>query len=160
MRTRAPKMLFLTFLLFAALAFAGDLPDARLTPGAVNPNLSDAQFYDLCRQPDWTRAFRPPVWFTGSLKRKQLAAGYGGATQADPDLYEEDHLIPLCLGGAPRDERNLWPQLWAGEWGAHKKDTLEKWLCRRACAHEIDLAQARREIAADWIAAYKKYIGS
>jgi hypothetical protein len=28
----------------------------------------------------------------------------------NPKDYEEDHLISLELGGAPRDPKNLWPQ--------------------------------------------------
>ena len=43
-----------------------------------------------------------------SLKRRQIAAY--GYTDTDPRDYEEDHLIPLELGGAPGDPRNLWPQ--------------------------------------------------
>ena len=39
---------------------------------------------------------------------KQIAEyGYADTSTAD---YEEDHLIPLELGGAPRDPNNLWPE--------------------------------------------------
>ncbi len=39
--------------------------------------------------------------------------------------YEEDHMLPLELGGHPTDPANLWPQSWDGENGAHAKDKLE-----------------------------------
>jgi hypothetical protein len=42
------------------------------------------------------------------LKRAQIIEY--GYTDRDPKHYQEDHLVPLELGGAPRDPRNLWPQ--------------------------------------------------
>jgi hypothetical protein len=36
--------------------------------------------------------------------------------------YEEDHVVPLCLAGAPQDPANLWPQSRVGEWSADRKD--------------------------------------
>jgi hypothetical protein len=60
-------------------------------------------------------------------------------------------------GGAPRDERNLWPQHWAEPWGAKTKDRLELKLHKLVCSDKVPLVQAQRDIAADWIAAYQKY---
>ena len=77
---------------------------------------------------------------------------------ADLRDYEEDHLVPLCLAGAPQDPANLWPQPRFGEWSANRKDTLETKLCRLVCDGRVPLAEAQREIATDWIAAYRKYI--
>ncbi len=79
---------------------------------------------------------------------------------ADIREYEEDHLVPLCLAGAPQDPSNLWPQPRFGEWSADRKDVLEAKLCRLACDGKVALAEAQREIATDWIAAYRKYIGA
>ena len=42
-------------------------------------------------------------------------------------------------------------------WNAHAKDALEERLQYMVCDKQIDLASARRQIATDWIAAYKKY---
>lgn len=72
--------------------------------------------------------------------------------------YEEDHVVPLCLAGAPQDPANPWPQPRFGEWSADPKDTLEAKLCRLVCDGRVPLAEAQREIATDWIAAYRKYI--
>ena len=46
-----------------------------------------------------------------------------------------------------------------GPWNAHVKDKLEDRLHALVCAGRLPLEQAQREIAADWIAAYEKYVG-
>jgi hypothetical protein len=81
-----------------------------------------------------------------------------GYPLADIHDYEEDHLVPLCLAGAPQDPANLWPQPLSGEWSAVRKDALESKLCRLACEGKVPLEEAQKEMAADWIAAYKKYV--
>ena len=83
-----------------------------------------------------------------------------GYSLADTRKYEEDHLVPLCLAGAPQDPANLWPQPRFGEWTADHKDALEAKLCRLACDGKVSLPEAQHEIATDWIAAYRKYIGA
>jgi hypothetical protein len=42
-------------------------------------------------------------------------------------------------------------------WNAHAKDALEERLQYMGCDKQIDLASAQRQIATDWVAAYKKY---
>jgi hypothetical protein len=76
--------------------------------------------------------------------------------------YEEDHLIPLGLGGAPSDERNLWPEPRTSPdgWGADRKDELELALNQLVCSGRLPLREAQRAIATDWIAAYRYYVGS
>jgi hypothetical protein len=39
------------------------------------------------------------------------------------------------------------------------KDALERKLHKLVCAGQLDLKTAQREIASDWIEAYKKYMG-
>jgi hypothetical protein len=74
--------------------------------------------------------------------------------------FEEDHLIPLALGGAPYDPRNLWPEPRASAdgWNASVKDELEAALPRLVCSGRVSLADAQRAIATDWIAAYRFYV--
>jgi hypothetical protein len=74
--------------------------------------------------------------------------------------YEEDHLIPLTVGGNPRDPKNLWPEPWNGPYGAHVKDKLENKLHSLVCDGMLTLEEAQKAIATDWIAAYEKYVGS
>ena len=68
-----------------------------------------------------------------------------------------DYLITPALGGAD-DIRNLWPQPYAAPvWNARVKDALEYRLRDMVCDGGIELGEAQREIATNWIAAYKKY---
>jgi hypothetical protein len=73
--------------------------------------------------------------------------------------YEEDHLVPLGLGGSPTDTRNLWPEprVPADGWGADRKDELEAVLARLVCSRR-PLADAQRAIATNWLEAYTHYV--
>jgi hypothetical protein len=93
---------------------------------------------------------RPPASVTDRIKRDQLVA-YGLQGQL-PNGYELDHLISLELGGAPADVANLWPQPWSGEPNAHEKDAVENYLHAQVCSGALQLAQAQRQIATDWLA--------
>ncbi len=44
-----------------------------------------------------------------------------------------------------------------GRWNARVKDELEDHLRELVCEGKLELAEAQREIARDWIAAYQKY---
>jgi hypothetical protein len=141
----------------AALA-QSSLPDPVLTPGAVNPAVTQDNIGSTICVRGWTRTVRPPESYTRELKRRQIRE-YGYADQRLRD-YEEDHLIPLDLGGAPRDPRNLWPEprYPADGWTAERKDELEARLVRLVCAHRVPLQVARDAIARDWRAAYRRYV--
>ena len=139
-----------------AVADERSLPDASITPGAVNAQISETSFLAQCHTAGWTRAYRPPIHVTNALKKKQMRT-LGGPAE-DIHRYEEDHLVPLCLAGAPADERNLWPEPRDGFWSAEKKDALERKLCRLACDGRIPLADAQDAIATNWIQAYRVYV--
>jgi hypothetical protein len=118
------------------------LPDPACTPGATNPEVSQAT---ICRC-GWTRTVRPPESYTEPLKRQQvLAYGWTGP----PSRSEEDHLVPLELGGAPMDQRNLWPEPGASP---NPKDQVESAANRAVCEGRMPLADAQRAIATDWVA--------
>jgi hypothetical protein len=71
--------------------------------------------------------------------------------------YELDYLITPELGGSD-DRRNLWPERYSSDvWNARVKDELERLLPNLVCAGTLPLATAQRDMATDWIAAYKKY---
>jgi hypothetical protein len=142
----------------ASLALRPGLPDPRLTPGAINPNVRPDTLADTICSPGWTATVRPPSAYTSALKIAQILE-YGYADR-DRSHYQEDHLVPLELGGAPRDPRNLWPQPLTAMLpdgtpiGAAKKDELEDELKRRVCDGRIELEAAQRAIAGDWVAAW------
>ncbi|WP_434005135.1 hypothetical protein [Candidatus Dormibacter sp.] len=115
-------------------------PDPRCTPGATR----QASLSEICPIAH-TRAVRPPVSYTGSLKRKQMTA-YGFSDS--PGAHQEDHLIPLELLGHPTDARNLWPQ--PSPVSPNDKDGLEDWLHDQVCQNRLSLADAQQQIAGDW----------
>jgi hypothetical protein len=56
--------------------------------------------------------------------------------------------------------RNLWPEPYAGKWGARTKDVLENRLHELVCDGRLTLRSAQRQEARDWVAAYRRYVGS
>jgi hypothetical protein len=141
----------------AALAAAPDfVPDPGRTPGALNPEITQENFHEkVCVE--HTKQYRPPNSYRIWIKQKQLRElGYGDQNFSD---YEEDHLVPLSLGGDPKDPRNLWPEPRLGEWGAQRKDELEFALYKAACRGEISLAEARAAFTPNWTQSYARYAG-
>lgn len=69
--------------------------------------------------------------------------------------------MPLELGGAPRDPRNLWPQPNTVDLpdgtavGSKEKDDLEDALHDDVCNGSMTLDAAQRAMATDWIAAWE-----
>lgn len=124
------------------------LPDPRCTPGAVRAGVSLSTICAFGYSP----SIRPPESYTEPLKLAQVRA-YG--LSGSPSAYEEDHLVPLSIGGAPRDPRNLWPEPRNGPDNAEQKDQLETWTARMACAGRIPLSRLRQEMATDWTALYR-----
>ncbi len=156
MRFSVPLIWLGLYFALPSLCDADALPDRTHTPGVINETLSQHTYLLQCRERGWTRLYRPPAAFTNRLKRQQMRQ-YGYANR-DPRDFEEDHLIPLCLGGAPQDPRNLWPQPRFGQWSAAQKDALENRLCHLACAGRVPLRDAQRDIATNWIYAYNRYM--
>jgi hypothetical protein len=125
--------------------FRGPLPDPGCTPGALNPDVTqDTLETTLCRPGGYTDSVRPPRGYTDSLKPRFMAA-YGVDSEPLGD-YELDHLIPLGLGGAAADPRNLWPQPEFGPDSASEKNDLAGALNQAVCAGEIGLAAAQRDL--------------
>jgi hypothetical protein len=153
------RTILVLLLLVAAPALAWELPDAVQTPGVVNPAVTQTNIATTICVKGWTRGIRPPASYTNRLKASQLATGAYASPQ-EPRAFEEDHLVSLEIGGHPTDPRNLWPQEWAGPYGAHAKDRLENFLHRAVCSGKITLAEAQAAVSSNWIAAYQRYIGS
>jgi hypothetical protein len=109
-----------------------------LTPGVLNPDVTQATIRTTICRPGWTRTVRPPVDYTNGLKRLGLRQ-YG--LRGPPADYQEDHLISLELGGNPNDPRNLWPEPYPR---ASAVDQIENELNHRVCAGTLTLAQAQR----------------
>ena|SRR5579862_1621100 len=127
-------------------AVATVLPDRSLTPGYTRP----VKVSELCGSRHWDTPASRDV----SMQRKVF--GEYRLPVSTSKSYELDYLITPELGGAD-DARNLWPEPYGSEWNAHVKDQLEDRLHTMVCDGQIDLATAQKDIATNWIAAYKRY---
>jgi hypothetical protein len=125
-------------------------PDPRCTPGAIDPAVRQSNIdATICRS-GYTRTVRPPESIIYREKRASMAAYDDGTSTSD---YEYDHLVPLELGGAPNDPRNLWPEPGGAP---NPKDSLENRLHRLVCAGALRLSTAQRLIARDWVGLYRQ----
>ena len=128
----------------------------------VNPAVTQATIKQTICVPGWTATVRPPANYTDQLKAQQLvrfASLHQGDSQWTIAGTEEDHRLPLDVGGNPSDPMNLSPQV-------HRTSTLKdqeeaqlggsKGL---VCQGKMTLLQAQQKMVADWLGpwpAYKK----
>lgn len=127
------------------------LPDPACTPGAPNPAVTQATIRTTICTSGWTATIRPPVSYTTGLKRRGIAAyGYTDKSLSD---YEEDHFLPLEVGGSPTDPRNLWPEPHSGGDGSYSKDRVENAARRAVCSGRVTLAAAQHAMLTDWTTA-------
>jgi hypothetical protein len=122
-------------------------------PAAVDPAITPHNIQATVCVKGYTARVRPDKHVTNQLKREQMRQ-YRYA-DANPQHYEEDHLIPLNIGGSPTDPQNLWPQPREGAWGADQKNDLEFVAYKMVCNGELSLLEAQRRIAHNWIEAYQ-----
>jgi hypothetical protein len=116
------------------------LPDRKRTPGALNPRVRQSTIKKTICKSGWTTKVRPPVSYTNALKIKQMVLYEETGL---PSEYEEDHFIPLELGGAPKNPKNLWPEPRSQ---SKLSDPLETSLRRKVCKGLMKLAKARAAI--------------
>lgn len=150
----------LALCLAATIVHAGDLPDPKITPGALDSEVSQANIKEsICKQTHytWSEAHQPPVSFLQEVFDQQSKAY--GLTDTNFKHYQMDHLIPLSLGGHPTDPKNLWPQLLLTKWSARRKDYLEEEIHIKVCNGELALGEAQELFRSNWIEAYKRFIG-
>lgn len=136
------------------------LPNPARTPGATNPDVTQADIRSTICTAGWTSTIRPDSSYTTALKEQQLASGYTYNGDMNTSDYEEDHLIALELGGAPASTLNLWPEPYNASGGARMKDQLENKLNELVCDGALSLATAQHAIATNWYVAYQTYIGA
>lgn len=106
--------------------------------------------------PGFSASIRPSVEITERIKRQMLIDADLCTMPPLPDLtwewhcpvahYEFDHIVPLCLDGAPLDPANLQLERWPA---ARKKDHIEAATCRAYCAGKIELPEARARFHRD-----------
>jgi len=140
------KFVVLTLAVLPVFAFAGI---------ALNPDVRQDTLQQTVCISGYTATVRPAVSYTEGVKKKLLRQRNLDWSHAHE--FELDHIVPLELGGHPRDLKNLQLQAWDGPRGAHVKDHLENKLHCMVCAGQIPLAKAQREIYKNWEATAAKY---
>ena len=150
---RRPELLAVAFAAAAALALvlllgarggpalSPDRASWTLTPGVLNPEVTQGTVAQTICVDGWTSAIRPPTEYTNELKLEQIETYAREGEAAD---YQEDHLISLGLGGHPTDPRNLWPQ---PIHRALRVDRVERDLHEAVCSGRMTLAEAQRRIS-------------
>jgi hypothetical protein len=113
-----------------------------LTPGVLNPDVTQGTIAATICKHGWTRTVRPPVTYTNALKARGLRQY---RLRGPPSAFQEDHLISLELGGDPTDPRNLWPEPYPR---AALVDQIENDLNHRVCTGSLSLAEAQRRESA------------
>jgi hypothetical protein len=133
------------------------LPDPHCTPGAVDPQVTQADIGTTICSSGFTSTIRPPESVTGPEKAASAVAyGYTGSLH----VAEYDHLIPLELGGDPNNSANLWvepPDNPNATSFTNTKDRLENRLNSLVCSGQLPLAAAQQAIASNWVTAYQTY---
>ncbi|MEI6220195.1 MAG: hypothetical protein WCP71_02675 [Actinomycetes bacterium] len=135
------------------------LPNTKLTPGAINPAVNQRNIRSTICVSGWTKTVRPPVSYTNQLKYSQLQSGYNLDGDLNMKNYEEDHIVPLEVGGNPSSPLNLFPQPRNIKLSAYLKDQLENRIHQLVCAGQITLKTGQAIFLTNWEKGYAKYVG-
>ena len=138
----------------AAIVRAGELfPDARCTPGGINPSVTA----EILRDPAWrTRCLRNCQ--TSEAEKHIVYRWYAirkpRENSGENQVCELDHLVPLELGGAD-GLGNIWPECGPDNASLRQrnfkiKDRVENYLADEVRAGRMPLRAAQRGIAQDW----------
>ena len=119
-------------------------------PGVTDPAVTQANIATTICVPNYTSTVRPPVSWTNKLKVSLMVQFHMTGALND---YELDHRVPIEVGGAPRDARNLWMQPWPE---ARLKDRLETFKHRQVCAGKVTLRQSQEVFLKDFWAEYDR----
>jgi hypothetical protein len=142
------SMLFAALRVFVAPSLSpqpcrarGPLPDPQCSPGDVFPNATKEI---IC-----TKGYATSVRDVSQSLKDEVYARYGIAHHV-PYEYEVDHIVSLELGGS-NDIKNLYPEAAEPRPGYHEKDKIENLLHKMVCNGSMNLSDAQRIIATDWI---------
>jgi hypothetical protein len=142
------KGLVVVGLLSLAACACGHSDAAAITrapvTGAIDPAVTQANVHTTVCRLGYTKTVRPPKEWTQDVKHRLLVEQKLFGSIKD---YELDQLVPLELGGAPRDPANLWLQRWDE---ARKKDEQEAALRKAVCSGHLTLEQAQERIRLKW----------
>jgi len=167
--SRTSASVVLSFILAATLGLSAcgattysessGLPNVKLTPGAINPAVTQSTIRSTICVVGWTATVRPPVAYTSQLKYDQLHSGYNLNGDLNMRHYEEDHIVPLEVGGSPASTLNLFPEPRNIKFGAYFKDQLENRMHQLVCSKQLSLQVAQKVFLVNWEKGYAKYVG-
>lgn len=143
----------------ATYSESSGLPNIKLTPGAINPSVSQTNIRSTICVSGWTATVRPPVTYTNQLKYNQLHSGYNLNGDLNMKDYEEDHIVPLEVGGNPSSPLNLFPEPRNIRLGSYVKDQLENRIHQLVCSGQLSLKAGRAVFLTNWEKGYQKYMG-
>jgi len=89
------------------IAAGAVLPNRARTPGAANPNVTQADIHSTICVAGWTTTIRPASSLTAALKQQQLATGYAYHGDINTADYEEDHLLSGVATSRTPDSRGF-----------------------------------------------------
>jgi hypothetical protein len=127
----------------------GRLPDPGCTPGTRYRRVGKAR---VC-----TPGYAESVRNVPQSRKDAVYLAYGMRRHFNGRNGELDHLVSLELGGT-NAKANLFPEAALPAPGSHEKDRLENRLHDLVCSGQISLRRAQREIATNWVKAYKVYV--
>jgi hypothetical protein len=135
------------------------LPNTKVTPGLVNPNVTQSNIKSTICVLGWTKTVRPPASYTNTLKYNQLHSGYNLNGDLNMKHYEEDHIVPLEVGGNPSSPLNLFPQPRYIKLSSYLKDQLENRIHQLVCSGQLTLKTGQWIFLTNWEKGYAKYVG-
>lgn len=122
----------------------------------LNANVVQATVSKTICVSGWTATVRPSTTYTNTLKQQQLAQLailHHGDPLWNMANTEEDHRMPLELGGSPAAPLNLSPETHGG---SNLKDADENTFKHKVCSGE-PLLQAQAEFVAKWLLPWPAY---
>ena len=119
------------------------ISNAAFAVGAINPEVTQFNLNETVCKRGWSTQHRPPVAWTNKIKHMMLKRGDNVAN------YELDHIVPISIGGAPTDVKNLWLQPWTGKCNARDKDIVEWQAWHDLCAGKTTLRKAQ-DVFLNW----------
>ncbi|MCS3853301.1 hypothetical protein [Tsukamurella ocularis] len=120
-------------------------PDPKCTPGVINPAATPKNVAKTVCKKGWATKQKPAISILVK-ERAAAAKAYGYPDKQAEDLVL-DYLVPLELGGARNDARNLWVQTVEQ---ARKKNVVDEALKAAVCSGTMSLQAAQGIVADDW----------
>jgi hypothetical protein len=140
------------YVLLAVVALMLAASSAAKSEPVADPAVTQETLSATVCVPGYTKSIRHRARHLSRLKLALMAeAGLSPEVKAE---FRLDHVLPLTLGGNPRDLTNLALQPLAL---SYRKDRIERKLGCLVCTGQISLQEAQSAILDDWQAAYHKY---